>query len=86
MNVLLEASHNMEPCVVTLVGKVAVRSESIADEVRWEEPGRERNEEQAMQLRDRAFHKNLSTFQMMFRWGDIAVSDNHEALLCIRKE
>ena len=67
---LVEAGPDTEPCVVTLVGNVAVRvplMKCVEKTQAVTKAMAERNWELAIQLRGRAFRNNLSTFRLLSR-------------------
>ena len=67
---LVEAGPETEPCVVTLVGNVAVRvplMKCVEKTQAVTKAMAERNWELAIQLRGRAFRNNLSTFRLLSR-------------------
>ena len=67
---LVEATPATEPCVVTLVGNVAVRVPLMKCVEKTQAVTRamaETNWELAIQLRGRAFRNNLSTFRLLSR-------------------
>ena len=67
---LVEAKPDTEPCVVTLVGNVAVRvplMKCVEKTQAVTKAMAERNWELAIQLRGRAFRNNLSTFRLLSR-------------------
>ena len=69
---LVEAKQDTEPCVVTLVGNVAVRVPLMACVEKTQAVTKamaEKNWDLAIQLRGRSFTSNLETYRMLSRYS-----------------
>ncbi|XP_042857911.1 ATP-dependent 6-phosphofructokinase-like isoform X5 [Penaeus japonicus] len=67
---LMEATHETEPCVISLDGNQAVRVPLMACVLKTQAVARamqDRNWEQAVQMRGRSFARNLETYKMLTR-------------------